>query len=112
MNIRIYMYQLVCGSVFQLSGLSAKPANILDIWEITGRRKEAQFTWDLVKNDNKQLASKFSPRCRFDRLYLRHAAVPRMNPVYFELVGIQRLASCRRYPSDHWGILAHLDLLT
>ncbi|BFZ19679.1 hypothetical protein BsWGS_22718 [Bradybaena similaris] len=96
----------------ELSGLSAKPANILDIWEVTGRRKEAQFTWDLVKNDNKQLASKFSPRCRFDRLYLRHAAVPCMNPVYFELVGIQRLASCRRYPSDHWGILAHLDVLT
>ncbi|GFO05870.1 tyrosyl-DNA phosphodiesterase 2-like [Plakobranchus ocellatus] len=162
----------------ELSGLSAKPPGVYDLWECTGKREEAKFTWDLMINDNKQMANKFQPRCRFDRLYIRHGkrqspsqvsspevkgnskpissyfskdgntshsigsndskqssetgdgslgsnsqkrkreeseyvtrgAEPSLKPVYFELVGIQRLASCRRFPSDHWGILAHLHI--
>ena len=34
-----------------------------------------------------------------------------LKPVYFELTGIQKLASCGRFPSDHWAIMAHFDLI-
>ncbi|GFR70127.1 tyrosyl-DNA phosphodiesterase 2-like [Elysia marginata] len=192
----------------EVSGASAKPSGVYDLWECTGKRQEAKFTWDLMINDNKQMPSKFQPRCRFDRLYVRHcysngkktisakssdsknkerpissyftspgkkqassgndlknrrestetvdnnvtscsssksktpslesdattlmasslnsqtkhthlqidkpvvnSSSPLLKPVYFELVGIQRLASCRRFPSDHWGILTHLQIL-
>ncbi|XP_005099468.1 tyrosyl-DNA phosphodiesterase 2 isoform X2 [Aplysia californica] len=94
----------------ELAGDSAKPLGVYDLWECTGKRPEAKHTWDLMRNDNKQLGGKFQPRCRFDRLYARHSKPVSLKPVYFELVGIQRLASCRRYPSDHWGILAHFNI--
>ena len=80
-----------------------------DIWEATGRRPEAKYTWDLTKNDNLEWEPEFRPKCRFDRLYMRHSAPQSLKPVYFELVGMERLSSCKRYPSDHWGILAHFD---
>ncbi|KAK3764218.1 hypothetical protein RRG08_044144 [Elysia crispata] len=98
----------------EVTGTSAKPLGVYDMWECTGKRQEAKFTWDLKINDNKQMRTKFQPRCRFDRLYVRHCRTeshPKLKPVYFELIGIQRLASCRRFPSDHWGILAHLQVI-
>ncbi|XP_059172986.1 tyrosyl-DNA phosphodiesterase 2-like [Physella acuta] len=94
----------------EVKGLNT-PLDIRDIWEITGKRQEAKFTWDLTINDNKQLGGRFQPRCRFDRLYIKHGKTAAVKPVYFELVGIQRLASCHRFPSDHWGIMAHFDVL-
>ena len=52
-------------------------------------------------------------RCRFDRIYLRHCTPePKLKPVYFELIGLERLKTCRRFPSDHWGLLAHFDILS
>ena len=95
----------------QLTGESVKPAGVYDVWECTGKRPEAKHTWDLLRNDNKQLGGKFQPRCRFDRMYVRHSDPHTVKPVYFELVGIQRLASCKRFPSDHWGILGHFNIL-
>ena len=86
------------------------PEGILDLWEVTGKRPEAKFTWDTTRNDNLEFPGKFKPRCRFDRVYMRHASgKPVIKPVYFELVGLERVASCRRYASDHWGILTHFD---
>ena len=82
-----------------------KDIGVVDIWEETGKRPEAQYTWDMKKNDN--LDINFKPRCRFDRLYYRPGN--HLKAVYFELVGFERIASCRRFPSDHWGILAHFD---
>ena len=52
-------------------------------------------------------------RCRFDRIYMRHCTPePELKPVYFELIGLERLKTCRRFPSDHWGLLAHFNILS
>ena len=86
------------------------PDNILDLWEVTGKRPEAKFTWDLMRNDNLAWEKKFKPRCRFDRMFLRHPSTgSKLKPVYFELVGLERVKACKRFPSDHWGILAHFN---
>jgi tyrosyl-DNA phosphodiesterase 2 len=90
--------------VQQIGGL---PRGVDDIWEATGRRQEAAYTWDTQRNDNLEWAHRFGPRCRFDRLFYRPN--DRLTAVYFELVGLERLSSCRRFPSDHWGILAHFN---
>jgi len=99
----------------ELAAIGGIPSGIVDLWEASGKRKEAQFTWDMSLNDNKEMppGAKFKCRCRFDRLYMRQPATsaPKMKPVYFEFAGIERLKDCRRFCSDHWGILAHLDLL-
>ncbi|CAL1538597.1 unnamed protein product [Lymnaea stagnalis] len=96
----------------ELTGVSAKPPGVYDVWECTGKRPQAAYTWDLAMNDNKLLHSRAQPRCRFDRLYIRHGREYRLKPAYFELVGIQRLSSCQRFPSDHWGILGHFDVIS
>lgn len=99
----------------ELANIGGIPADTVDLWEAAGKRKEAQFTWDMSLNDNKEMppGAKFKCRCRFDRLYLRQppSAPPKFKPVYFELAGIERLKDCRRFCSDHWGILAHMDVL-
>jgi len=99
----------------EIANIGGVPSDAVDLWESTGKRKEAQFTWDMSLNDNKEMppGAKFKCRCRFDRLYLRQPSdtPPKFKPVYFELAGIERLKDCRRFCSDHWGILAHLDVL-
>ena len=99
----------------ELAKIGGVPSHTVDLWEASGKRKEAQFTWDMSLNDNKEMPSgaKFKCRCRFDRLYLRQPSgeTPKLKPVYFELAGIERLKDCRRFCSDHWGILSHLDIL-
>lgn len=95
----------------ELAEIGGLPSDIFDLWEATGKRKEAQFTWDLQRNTNLQMPGKFQPRCRFDRLYLKHSDKQCVKPKYFELIGIQRLKSCNRFPSDHWGLMCHLDIL-
>ena len=89
------------------------PDGILDIWEVTGKRPEARYTWDTARNDNLEWSSRIRPKLRFDRLYLKHPSNKTIvKPVYFELVGIERLKSCQRFPSDHWGILSHYNILS
>jgi len=99
----------------ELASIGGMPSGVIDLWEAAGKRKEAQFTWDMSLNDNKEMppGAKFKCRCRFDRLYMRQPqeGPSRLKPVYFELTGIERLKDCRRFCSDHWGILAHLDIL-
>lgn len=100
-------------SIFlQVQAIGGLPDKIYDIWDVTGQRKEAKFTWDQVRNDNLEFASKFKPRCRFDRLYVRHSEPKTVNPVYFELCGLERLKSCQRFCSDHWGLLTHFNILS
>lgn len=94
----------------QLKGWSAKPQRVNDMWVCTGKQKEAQYTWDPNINNNKQFGSNRKPCYRFDRLYIRHANEVKVEPVHFELVGKQKIASCQRFPSYHWGILAYLDM--
>ena len=93
----------------QLQAIGGIPSKTCDLWEATGSRPEAKFTWDLTRNDNLEWPHKFRPRCRFDRLFMRDSQPLGLKPVYFELVGLERLEVCRRFCSDHWGLLAHLD---
>lgn len=95
----------------ELAEIGGLPEGIYDIWEVTGKRPEAKFTWDTQRNDNLEWSNKFKPKCRFDRLYIRHPEKKVMKPEYFELVGIERLKSCQRFCSDHWGLLTHFNIL-
>ena len=106
---QIFSFQ--CYYLFQLAEVGGLSENMVDVWEVTGRRPVAQYTWDLTKNDNLEWNMKFKPKCRFDRMYLRNSSPRKLKPVYFELIGIQRLPSCKRFCSDHWGILTHYDIV-
>ena len=88
------------------------PRNMVDLWEVTGKSPESTFTWDLDTNDNLDWEWESKPKCRFDRLYMKPAPDgATVKPVHFELVGLERLPTCRRFCSDHWGILSHLEKL-
>jgi len=54
----------------------------------------------------------YRPRARFDRLYYRPSKqnITQFKPVYFELEGLEKLASIKRYCSDHWAIQAYFDI--
>lgn len=94
-----------------LNEIGGLPQRIIDIWSATGERPEAKFTWDMSRNDNKGFEGKFRPKCRFDRIYLRHPKKgTSIKPVYFELVGLERIPKCQRFASDHWGLLIHFDI--
>ncbi|XP_076437917.1 tyrosyl-DNA phosphodiesterase 2-like [Babylonia areolata] len=105
----------------ELEDVGGLPRGVADMWEATGSRKEARYTWDTFRNDNLGADTRWRSKQRFDRLFLRQreeegggvggdggAAV---KPVYFELVGLERLEGVRCFPSDHWGILTHFDIL-
>ena len=100
----LFMFQLVEGG-----GL---PDNVYDIWELTGKRREAEYTWDTQRNDNLEMPGRFKPRLRFDRLYIRHSLPKKVQPEYFELCGLERLKPSRRFCSDHWALLTHLNILS
>ncbi len=112
----------------ELSSIGGAPAQIYDVWESTGARKECLYTWDTMRNTNLKMNGKFKPRCRFDRLYYRHVKPDPKNysttmnsnsnsdefftlmPLYFELEGLERLKSCNRFCSDHWAIQTYCQL--
>ncbi|KAL3891596.1 hypothetical protein ACJMK2_003852 [Sinanodonta woodiana] len=96
----------------ELDEIQGIPNDVYDVWEVTGKRPEVKFTWDMERNDNLEWGFEQKPKCRFDRMYIRHCR-PRakVKPVHFELVGSKRLPSCQRFPSDHWGLLVHFNLL-
>ena len=83
------------------------PKNVRDMWEATGKDAECEFTWDTTKNDN--LGTDWEAKKRFARVYVRHSNPPQLRAINFELVGLDRLKSCQRFPSDHWGVLVHYD---
>ncbi|XP_064651882.1 tyrosyl-DNA phosphodiesterase 2-like [Lineus longissimus] len=94
----------------ELQSIGGTPPDIHDVWELTGKRRMAQFTWDQQRNDNLGMDGKFKPKLRFDRIYIRSSDPMCVKPVYFELVGLERVPACKRFPSDHWGILTHYDI--
>ena len=54
-------------------------------------------------------------RCRFDRQYMRKSKLSRehkaeMIPVYFELIGLEKVVRSQKFASDHWGILSHFKI--
>ena len=63
-----------------------------------------------------QMNSKFQPRCRFDRIYFKKGRSSNSSssstvPRYFELVGLKKVAGTQRFPSDHWGLLTHFEIV-
>jgi hypothetical protein len=86
---------------------------IYDLWIETGKRKECTYTWDMNRNTNVYYPSdNYRPRARFDRLYYRPSKQNsiQFKPVYFELEGLEKLPSIKRYCSDHWAIQAYFDI--
>lgn len=86
------------------------PAGIDDLWIRSGSRKECQYTWDMMRNTNKEMPGRFKPRCRFDRVYLRDSHPRRVKEEHFGLFGLEKIRQGQRFPSDHWGILAAFTL--
>ncbi|XP_074603766.1 tyrosyl-DNA phosphodiesterase 2-like isoform X2 [Brevipalpus obovatus] len=86
-------------------------SKIQDVWKLNGSRRECEYTWDMMRNDNHVLESRRSyPRHRFDRLYLRNSSPKRVMPEYFGLIGLERLKPHVCFPSDHWGLLSAFKL--
>lgn len=96
----------------EITEIGGIPESLFDIWEVTGKRPEAKFTWDTQRNDNLEWGARYKPKCRFDRLYIRHSEPSTLKPEYFELIGLERLKSCQRFCSDHWGLLTHFNILS
>ncbi|XP_061409968.1 tyrosyl-DNA phosphodiesterase 2-like, partial [Lethenteron reissneri] len=94
------------------------PGGVADVWEELGCPEETRYTWDLSLNDNRQFDPPATPRLRFDRILFRRveprrssagSAVATFAPLSLRFVGTERLA-CGKFPSDHWGLLAHFQL--
>lgn len=89
----------------EVSAIGGLPSGIVDAWEQCGRPKEAEFTWDMRMNDNLEWPYPKKPKIRFDRMFVRPGqGLHALTTTQFELVGMERLPGCRRFPSDHWGI--------
>ncbi|XP_046584288.1 tyrosyl-DNA phosphodiesterase 2-like [Haliotis rubra] len=85
------------------------PEDIYDLWETTGQRPDARYTYDTRTNDNRATPG-YKLFMRLDRLYIRHSKpTSQVTQVDFELAGTERLP-CNRFPSDHWGIQVHFDI--
>lgn len=91
----------------ELNDAGGLPQGIIDAWIATGRKKECEYTWDMLRNDNLDANfGKFKPRCRFDRILIRESKPSKLIPATFNLIGIERLKPYVCFPSDHWGILS------
>ena len=86
------------------------PVGIEDLWVSLGKRKECQYTWDTLRNNNLQMGGKFKPRCRFDRVYFRQSAAKDITAEHFGLCGIEKVAGMQCFPSDHWGMYCIFDI--
>ncbi|PAA79395.1 hypothetical protein BOX15_Mlig014531g3, partial [Macrostomum lignano] len=87
----------------ELQAIGGLPAGVLDAWSHCGARPEAQYTWDATRNRNIQNMGR--ARCRFDRMLAW-----RMQPLDFQLVGLQPAAGTQLFPSDHWGLVGLFQL--
>ena len=85
------------------------PASIVDVWEACGSVKEHKYTWDVSKNDNLNWRYQSKPKVRYDRIYFSGIA-DYVKPHSFKLIGKERIPSCNRFPSDHWGMWAEFDV--
>lgn len=95
----------------ELDGVGGLPRGLKDVWQECGSRKEAQYTWDMIRNSNLQVNfGKFRPRCRFDRIYLKDSTPQTVKATNFGLVGLQKITGTQSFPSDHWGLRVALSL--
>uniref|UniRef100_A0A8C4Q5B9 Tyrosyl-DNA phosphodiesterase 2 n=1 Tax=Eptatretus burgeri TaxID=7764 RepID=A0A8C4Q5B9_EPTBU len=95
----------------EVSEIGGLPWRMRDMWVTLGSSSETQYTWDTSVNDNLGFSTK--SHFRFDRIYFRAAldlSPPKLLPRSLRLVGTERLM-CKMFPSDHWGLLAHWDLV-
>ena len=76
---------------------------LVDAWEATGAVAAHRYTWDT--SINKNLASTFTAKCRFDRIFCHG-----FDPTSFVTCGKERLPGSTLFPSDHWGILSTFSL--
>ena len=86
------------------------PQNTVDVWEACGSEEAHKYTWDVGANDNLNWQFPNKPKLRFDRVYLSPSH-GKLQPKSFSLVGKERLPSCGRFPSDHWGIWMEFELM-
>ncbi|CAD5123336.1 DgyrCDS11692 [Dimorphilus gyrociliatus] len=96
----------------EIEEIGGLPPGVVDMWEVTGKREMAKFTWDCKLNSNLEMEGRFCPRFRFDRMYIKQdRRRAKLRPVYFELSGIEKIPPpVNRYCSDHWAILGHFDI--
>jgi tyrosyl-DNA phosphodiesterase 2 len=96
----------------EVQKLGGFPAGVYDVWIKTGARKEVEYTWDMTRNDNLELTggSKFKPKFRFDRIFVRPSRASDVEAIHFGLTGLQRLKPHVCFPSDHWGLAVHFAL--
>jgi len=96
----------------KVSKIGGLPLSVVDVWRETGSRKEVEYTWDMMRNNNLQFdGSRFKPRCRFDRVYMRESTPAKIDVIHFDLIGLEKLKPHECFPSDHWGILCHFRLI-
>ncbi|CAL8100798.1 unnamed protein product [Orchesella dallaii] len=86
------------------------PGSMSDLWIRCGSRDSCKYTWDLTRNTNKQMPSRFQPRCRFDRFYFRNSNSATLDPEFFGVTGIEKVLNTQSFPSDHWAIIAFFRL--
>jgi tyrosyl-DNA phosphodiesterase 2 len=84
------------------------PCNCVDAWESCGSDPEHEYTWDTVANNNLDVT--WNSKLRFDRVYLCQGNPSNVKTISFRLVGKDRLESCGRFASDHWGIMAEFEI--
>jgi exonuclease III len=72
---------------------------IKDAWIAAGSNKETRYTWDMMKNKNKNLPN--NVRCRFDRVYFNGP----YKRIDFGLGGTQQIRKILCYPSDHFAVV-------
>uniref|UniRef100_T1IYM3 Tyrosyl-DNA phosphodiesterase 2 n=1 Tax=Strigamia maritima TaxID=126957 RepID=T1IYM3_STRMM len=94
----------------ELEKVGGIPAGLEDLWITCGSRPECRYTWDMTRNDNLIFQGRIKPRCRFDRLYMAPSSPARLKPEHFGLIGLERIKSCGRFPSDHWGLTTRFSL--
>lgn len=100
-------YTVIFGGDLNLrDGEARVPCDFYDLWEFCGSSPEFRYTWDMKRNTNHCSFGKFKPRCRFDRVYIRHSIPKRVRPKHFALTGFQKVPNTQSFPSDHWGIIA------
>ena len=87
------------------------PPGCVDAWEECGADPTKKYTWDMSANNNRPFPEVVGLRRRLDRLYLCQSEPTKVRLTSFDLIGQERIQSCGRFPSDHWGVLTQFELV-
>lgn len=82
----------------------------VDAWLAAGADAGEKFTWDMFRNDNLQFDAEFKPKARYDRVFMLWPKEMDVQVPSLKLVGKERLPSCGKFISDHWGVCVDLQL--